>query len=327
MSSLFFSAALAVFLVRIVGGHQPLVDKFLSTRELDPIPECIQELMKSSSPLVADHLDSSVYSRHNSLLILVESNAGRKSWREAIRSSWKTYTELSTGQVALVFAVPCKQLNSDEMRSLKEESATNRDMLLYLSVAPTMAGSGRLVHYLVSIQRVFKYQFILRTQDHFFVRVSKLLNALEKLTDKALYMGYFRGNKSPASEQNWFICPSLVPHADAGGYVISITVVNRILQQFQYLNYYSDDSVSISLWLSSHKDILYEHNTQFNTALSEKNRGCQNNFIITPMTSEIQMTNTHKRLQNDGNLCTEELVLEKTHLYDWSGLPINCCHV
>ena len=321
-----FLSVLTVLSVTVFGQHHPLVDDFLSTRELDPIPDCIQELTKNSSPLVADHLDldSSVYSRHSSLLILVESNADRRSWREAVRSSWKTYIQPSTGQAALVFVVPCKQLNLDEMRSLEEESATNRDMVLFFKVAPTMVGSGRLVHYLISIQRIIRYQFILRTHDHFFVQVPKLLNVLEELTDEALYMGYFRGNKTPDREQNWFLCPTLVPHADAGGYIISVTVVNRIVKQFQYLNYYNDDSVSISLWLSSHKDIHYKHSTQFNTGA---NRGCQNNFIVTPMTSEVHMAATHNRLQNEGNLCMNEFVLEKTYLYDWSALPMNCCKV
>ena len=297
--------------VRIIHSEQRLhqsFDKFTSTRELDPIPECIKVLVNNSSPeapnIMLHHLNGGY---NPSLLILVESTVDKRSWRDAVRNSWKMYTQAthSSQSVKLLFAVPCKQLGSQERHVLTEESVKHRDMALFFEVASTMAGSGRLIHYLMVLRDVVSYRFLLRTYDSYYIQVPALLKELVQFTDKAIYMGYFMHNKSPNNEQNWYLCPTLVPHADSNSYVLSQTVVLRLLKQYEYLSYYNDDSVSVSLWLSSHKDVLFQHNTKFNTVLFGDKQACRNKFILSPMSSEQDMMAVHDNVINHGNLCVQ----------------------
>ena len=312
----------------------PSAEIFTSARELDPIPGCIQELIDSShsSSLLTEsslhHLNTE-HSQHRLLLFLVESTPERWRWRETIRQTWKKYTvnQLHADrQITLVFAVPCKQCSSEDVHTLTQESIKNGDIALFFTVAPATAGSGRLVQYLLFFQQLFGYHFLLRTYDYFYINVPDLLTELTQYKHKHLYMGYFRGSKSPYKEEKWYLCPSLVPHADRGAYILSGTTVSRLIKQYQYLNYYEDDSVSIALWLSPHKDVLFKHEQKFNSGVKGTSRGCRNGFILSPMASEQEMSTTHQRLASGGRLCIEEFDTERTYKYNWSALPTNCCN-
>ena len=77
-----------------------------------------------------------------------------------------------------------------------------------------------------------------------------------------------------------------MPHTDSNSHVLSQTVVLCLLKQYKYLSCYNDDSVSVFFWLSSHKDVLFQHNTRFNTVLFGFKQAYRNKLILSLMSSE-----------------------------------------
>ena len=302
--------------------HHPNPLKFTRVKRHDPLPNCIKELKyrgNNINDFIIYHFifNSDVLE----LLVMVESLPQSFTWRQSIRSTWK----ISQTDVSIVFVIPT--LGANNMDSLIEESKTYKDIILFKLVGTFDLGSGKLIHYLHWCHILYKYHYLLRTHDNFYIRVNAILKKLHVLSgQQELYMGYFRGNRNiNTNDTHWFLCPSLVPHADIGAYILSQELISRFLKQFWYLNYYNSEGASVGLWVSPFKDVTLEHDINFDSGIKGYSRGCRNSFLVTPTINEDDMKERYNRLNSDNSFCQWEFDREKSYQYDWSNLPSQCC--
>ena len=109
-----------------------------------------------------------------------------------------------------------------------------------------------------------------------------------------------------------------MPHTDSNSHVLSQTVVLCLLKQYKYLSCYNDDSVSVFFWLSSHKDVLFQHNTRFNTVLFGFKQAYRNKLILSLMFSEQETIAVPDIVINHGNLCAHINLIYMS--YDYKSL-------
>ncbi len=297
----------------------PNPKRFTRTRKADPIPHSIV-LLKTDTNIDKHVIHRTTTTNHQfDLLVMVESSPHSLPWRRTIRDTWGSI--LST-RVSLIFVIPSEKIgNAPE---LLREMELHEDIILFKHVSAETKPSIRLIHYIYWCTTLYKYKYLLRTSNHFFLRVDGILNSLGSYeSTDFIYMGYFKGNISiPKEDLNWLVCPTLVPHADEGGYLLSKPLIQRFLNQFYHLSYFHSEGGSLALWISPFKHIKLEHRVDFD---SFKSRGCTNTLVTHAESSVDDMKDRFSQLSNGGQLCANEFVKEQSYIYNWSGLPSQCC--
>ena len=291
---------------------------FTSVRGTDPIPSCISVLLNEDNDTIIHHIANK--STVN-LLILVQSSYDRYSWRATIRS---TYKYSLPDNVAIVFVIPIQDVQN--VNDLKHESETHQDTVLYLQVhdSSSCPRSAQLIHFLYWLQSIYSFQFLLRTFDNYYINVHKILEILSSVepTDIHLYIGYFTGNDT-VDDPLWFQCPSYIPHALEGGYIISSSLISRFIKHSQFLSYYNNEGASIGLWLSPFKDVTFVHDVNFDT--DKLSRGCWNAMIINPVVNQQEMNEYYQRHLSGRPHCIKQFETKLSYIYDWTQLPKHCC--
>ena len=146
-----------------------------------------------------------------------------------------------------------------------------------------------------------------------------------------LYWGYFEGNrfskerwKGKHDEPDWFLCSKFIRFAHSGGYVISQSLVQRLVGAADYLHLYQNEDIALATWVAPFGDVMWKHDVRFDTDPGQS-RGCQNSFLIFPINSHGDMLHRHQRLAENNHVCRREHFLLQSHSYDFSVLPSYCC--
>lgn len=301
---------------------------YCSIRQHDSIPTCVTTLTqatdKNHNLYISHHLVTHDHPKEYTLLILIESSQKRTLWRTAIRQTWK---HTLPKDIILLFVIPGASNNPTQVVL---ESKMNEDMIFFHKIHPKSPSSGRLMHYLYWLNKLYNFTYLLRTYDNYYIKVKDLMEILASFkSTKHLYLGYFRGNTTvtTATDTTWFLCPSYTPHAEGGAYVLSSSLIHRFLKHSQFLNYYNNEGGSIGLWLSPFKDVTFQHDFNFNSGLQGHTRGCRNTYVTSPMESEQEIRDRHLLLtsSNGRQFCQTEYETERSYFYDWSQLPSQCC--
>jgi galactosylxylosylprotein 3-beta-galactosyltransferase len=296
---------------------------YTTSRPPDHLPLSITSLSldngTTDSRFIMHHVIIPNHLRASTLLILVQSLSDHIKWRSAIRQSWKETNNITI----VVFAVPVKGLGG--IKDLVQESQAHKDMILYLQVEPGAPKSAQFIHYTYWITRLYTFKYLLRTHDNYYVRVRNVLDKLAPFASSSLnvYMGYFRGNVT-VKDPKWFLCSLYTPHADEGAYIMSNTLISRLLKQLNYLSYYDHEGSSIGLWLSIYKDVSYIHSVDFNVGISS--RGCWNSLVVGLITNQQDMNMFHERCTAGQLFCQREYEIEQSYKYNWSKQPSQCCY-
>ena len=299
----------------------PNPKRYTRIRQLDPIPKLIEEL-KQNGVGMNKHIHQNHLHQPNevTLLVMVESLPSSRSWRQTIRDTWGS--AMPSGSF-FVFVVPFYEAKEEE--SLLEESEQFTDIVLFKLTHQSTTSSVKIMQYLFWCDKLFTYKYLLRTTDKYFLMIDILLRSLGPLQpyDK-IYMGYFKGNVNVSSEDTaWFVCPTLVPHADEGMYLLSRPLIKKFLKHFWALSYFQSEGASVGLWASPFKNIKLLHRVDFDT---KKSRGCSNSLVGMQELSEESMRTRYARVLGGGDFCSEEFELVKSYKYDWSTIPSRCCH-
>lgn len=297
-------------------GFHPNPKRFTRIRQTDPIPYSLEQL--KNDPYRDKHvIHKPPANSRVDLLIMVESSPSSESWRKVVRATWGSSIPQ---HVRIVFVIP---IADDDSQNVLEEIEAHQDIILFKLISSSTIASVRLMHYIFWCNALYDYSHLLRTNDKYFIRVSKMFHVLASFrTTDLVYMGYFRGDVSVNEEVSWFVCPSLVPHADEGAYLLSRALTNRFVSQFYYLSYFHSEGASVGLWTSPFNDVQLVHRIDFDSLQS---RGCLNTLLTMSETSVEEMRERFDRLINRKQFCTKEFVMEKSYEYDWSKLPSQCC--
>lgn len=164
------------------------------------------------------------------------------------------------------------------------------------------------------------------------MRLPEIVNELQH-TDLTshIYWGYFEGNR-PAkkrwsgkrAEPDWFLCNKFIRFAHSGGYIISQSLVHRLLMAADYLQLYQNEDIGLATWLAPFGDVTWKHDVRFDTDLGQS-RGCLNSFLIFPANSCMDMMRRYERLTENGRVCRKEHSLVTPHSFDFFVLPSQCC--
>lgn len=184
------------------------------------------------------------------VLILTTKNALDR--RDAIRNTWLNLAVASRFQVIHKFVIGTQDLDSSEVDKLDVENRENKDILFLNDLKDSYQNlTLKVLKSFKWINENIDCKFILKVDDDSFVRLGKLLEAVEQKEKYGrIYWGFFRGDanvkqRGPWAEPNWVLCDKYLPYANGGGYVLSQDLVNYISVQSSMLQYFNSEDVSI----------------------------------------------------------------------------------
>ncbi len=287
--------------------------------KIKTIDYCINKTSEIPSPL--------------SLLILVYSKPDGQAKRDAIRQTWMkdAHSTLLRNKILVRFTIPGRDLSSTQRRYLDEESAKYKDVVVLTDSNSSPESELLLFEWIWATQK-HKFHYLMKTRDNMYIRIDKLNEeVLQNLISKNLnsYLGYFEGNKDPKAndrlpEPDWFLCDHFIRYAHSGGYILSRTLIERLLSQASFLHPYNNEDIALGTWLSPFKDIDFGHNVYFDTEIG-KPRGCNNNLIVFQPADNEDMSAVDKRLKKSGNCCNKEFSDINPYDYNFFVLPSKCC--
>lgn len=304
-----------------------------SVYEVKPVPRKLLQVLKNPGSLqVIYHVNSSTCVDaecvHDTepivLLVLVESLPTSHDSRMAIRHSWMQYSS----NVSVRFVVPGKGLPEKTLKQLTEESATFKDLVVFLD-AKELPQSVKLLYEFAWAEQAINYLYLMKTSEQFYVRTKELVEELKKMQSNTMvYWGYFEGRRRPTDkgkhpEPDWFLCDTFIRYAHVGGYIVSRPVVKRLLSVAKYLQLYNNEDVAVGTWLSPYKDINWKHDVLFDTEIGTS-RGCRNSFIVFPTNGSWDMASRHQWLTETGRHCLGPETASG-YQYNFNELPAKCC--
>ncbi len=268
-----------------------------------------------------------------SLLILVYSKPDGIVKRNAIRETWMkdAHDTLSQNKILVRFTIPGLGLSSALKKSLDEESAKYKDVVVLTDSSSKPESELLLFEWIWATQK-YKFKYIMKTRDNMYIRVDELnKRVLQDVIARKLnsFLGYFEGNKDPKTndrlpEPDWFLCDHFIRYAHSGGYILSRMLVERLLSQANFLHPYNNEDVALGTWFSPFKDIDFGHNVYFDTEIG-KPRGCNNKLIVFQPSDNEEMYAVAKRLKTGGNCCSDEFSNIRPYHYNFFVLPSKCC--
>lgn len=172
------------------------------------------------------------------LIVLVITAPGNSERRDTIRKTW--LSEKPVSEVKCLFSIGLKNINQDEIDTLKSENKKHNDLLLLPKQLDTyMTITKKVLQSLVHIYENYEFDFLLKVDDDSFVVIDQILKELfrwqNKGTKAELYWGYFDGRARVQKggrwrETDWFLCDHYLPYALGGGYVLSFNLVKFIAE-------------------------------------------------------------------------------------------------
>lgn len=305
------------------------VTSLTSTRDVKPVSEELMKVLETpNSPIeTVSHITKT--SDKLSLLVIVRSLPDSRNYRKSIRETWMTQADKDN--VRVLFSIPAKGASPEELASLKEESQTHNDMVVFLE-SKAVPESDLLLFEWVWATRTFTFDYLLKVRDVMYVRLPQLMSdTIKRLKEKNsnTYLGYFEGNRNPKEsgkldEPDWFLCDRFIRYAHSGGYILSEKLVKRLLRQAKFLHPYNNEDVALGTWLSPFNDIDWSHEIRFDTETG-KARGCKNDNLIFQTENHADMVVKHHKLIQNGGHCAREHEFVKRYTYNFDTLPSQCC--
>nr|CAG4637216.1 EOG090X0A8N [Ceriodaphnia reticulata]SVE73090.1 EOG090X0A8N [Ceriodaphnia reticulata] len=288
---------------------------FSKTKNAEPVPP--DEV--PSQKLVASTQNSSF------LIVLIMSDPTKAATRRVIRETWLS---VHNNKVRHFFVVGSKGLTEEVRQGVINENSVHHDLLILDSISESYTSlTGKVLTGIQWLHSNYEFNFLLKCDDDSFVRISPLLEELQKQPQKLLYWGFFKGGstvfqKGKWKENGWFLCDTYLPYALGGGYILSSDLVEFLAKCAPLLQHYKSEDVSVGVWLSPLK-IHRVHDVRFDTEF--KSRGCYNDYLITHKQGAIDMRTKHTNLIKTGNLCPSELRVRYSYNYNWTVPPSKCC--
>lgn len=264
------------------------------------------------------------------LLVIVPSQPLGFGLRNAIRNTWLKNATSTEVAVTSKFVVGLKNLSLNILDLLDKEQRNYQDLLLLEDLQDTY--KNLTLKLKMTLQWVNKsiptFDYIVKVDDDSFVRLDKLAKAIRGMDcNKRLYWGYFLGHALPVrtgqwKEVKWRVCSHYLPYALGGGYVLSKQVVDILLRYSHRLKMYCNEDVAIGSWLAPY-DITRTHDLRFD--VEAKSHGCSSNHIISHKQETADFYQKHTNLNRHNKLCSEEVELVPSYVYNWTTLPRECC--
>ena len=186
------------------------------------------------------------------LFIAVLSSPNGRDRRDAIRNTWLSdATELET-EVVHKFVIGSADLSPEIIRNLRDEATKHNDLLIFEDFKDSY------FHLTSKVLRTFRWindnvetSFIFKADDDTFARLDQLVVELKSTSSvNRLYWGFFRGDANVKhagqwAEKKWILCDHYLPFAQGGGYLLSADLVQFIASNYELLQLYNSEDVSV----------------------------------------------------------------------------------
>lgn len=263
-----------------------------------------------------------------------------KNYQKWLPNSKKANIKEPNLKIKTLFVVGMKGLDESVAKRIRAESKVYNDLLLLDNLQDSYKNlTYKLLLALNKLNVVTpNFKYLLKCDDDTYVKLDYLaldliqydrkLKEAKLKDDLGLYWGFFNGRATVQKsgqwkEMNYDLCDKYLPYALGGGYVISKNLVEYLSSQYNVLNRYDSEDISVGTWLAPFRHIHRRHDPRFDTTYIP--RKCKDYHIV-----------LHKRTANDmkeianGNLCFNEISYESKrppaeYFYDWSQSPSKCC--
>ena len=267
-----------------------------------------------------------------------------KNYQKWLPNSKKANLKEPNLKIKTLFVVGIKGLDENVVKRIRAESKVYNDLLLLENLQDSYKNlTYKLLLALNKLNVVTpNFKYLLKCDDDSYVKLDYLALDLiqydkklkderqkdESVKDIGLYWGFFNGRASIQKsgqwkEVNYDLCDRYLPYALGGGYVISKNLVEYLASQYNVLNRYDSEDISVGTWLAPFRHIHRKHDPRFDTTYIP--RKCQDYHLV-----------LHKRTANDmkeiakGNLCFSEVSYDSKrqpaeYFYNWFQIPSKCC--
>ncbi|XP_036321928.1 beta-1,3-galactosyltransferase 6 [Rhagoletis pomonella] len=245
------------------------------------------------------------------------------------------------------FAVGTEGMPAGLRAELDREQKLYGDMLLLPRLQDNFENlTEKMLHSIEALTNHYEFSYLLKTDDDTYVKLNILLNELvsydRKLVRKttkyngqplpALYWGYFQGRSNVKTKGKWRdinyrLSTHYITYAMGGGYVISRKICEHIATNAQILSPYTNEDVSVGLWVAPLRFVYRRHDPRFDTQY--KPRKCRRYHIVLHKLNEEEMQQI-----DDGSVCIrggkaiddkDQSNIIKPYFYDWLSPADKCC--
>lgn len=238
-----------------------------------------------------------------------------------------------------VFSIGTLDLSSSALAELEKEQKQNNDLLLLNRHHDTYKNlTAKLMQSLYVLRRHYEFSYVLKVDDDTYVKLDSLVNTLvsydRKLLRKRseyrdhvlpqLYWGYFNGRstiktKGQWKESSYYLSKNYLPYALGGGYVLSRSLCDYIVNNSQLLSHYGSEDVSVGTWLAPLRHVYRWHDPRFDTSYAP--RKCRSYHMVLHKRNGQMMRDIH-----DGELCSGiGSSILSDYYYDWTRTADKCC--
>ena len=231
--------------------------------------------------------------------------------------------------VVTKFIIGTEGLPLSHMEGLVSEQSVYSDLVFLPDLTDSYSNLTRkLLGGFVWVHRSIEFSNLLKADDDTFLMLDTIVSELQARDSKrSLYWGFFDGRATPKrrgkwTEGDWFLCDHYLPYALGGGYVLSGDLVQRMVVNAEALQHYSNEDVSVGVWLSAF-NTERRHDVRFNTEYVS--RGCRNEYIVSHKQSTEDMYAKHNSLRTHGVQCITETQTRPSYEYNWNEIPSKCC--
>ena len=235
-----------------------------------------------------------------SLLIVVITAPPNTARRSVIRQTW---TLNLPKNAKVFFAVGMKFLNSENKTALDDENKLNQDLIMLPHLEDKYdLLTDKVVEFMKWIGETSVFDYLLKVDDDTFVRVDKLVNALQLKPRDKLYWGFFNNGSEIVKEGKWaepepYICDKYVSYALGGGYVLSKDLVTYIVDNSDKFKKFVNEDVSVGTWLAPLTLNVY-HDERF-----RMKGACREDQIVFHESSIEDMHNFNKSIELKNSFC------------------------
>lgn len=188
------------------------------------------------------------------LFIMILTSPKGTERRDAIRSTW--LKNVKSNYIAK-FIIGGKSLTESERNLLESENETYKDIVIIPHLKDGYYElSNKVLQGFRWIDQNIDSSYVMKADDDSFVRIDVLVPELQDLSKSTsnLYWGFFRGNanvkrRGKWAESKWVLCDHYLPYANGGGYVLSANLVNFIARNWDMLELYNSEDVSVGMYM------------------------------------------------------------------------------
>ena len=231
------------------------------------------------------------------------------------------------------FVLGVEDITEEDRDKIKEEVKLHNDIIYFDDVKNSYFSlTNRTIRVFQHItEQLYTFAYVLKCDDDTFVDVKSIATELHSRKSQGrLYWGEIVvglvQTEGKWQETQWSTCETYYPYAYGGGYILSVDLVQLVVENEPYLKRYKSEDVSIASWISAY-NIERKHDTRFTTG--GKPRGCKRVYLMVHKVAIENVNRHYTSLFQNSSICgsNNSWYGFSGYLYNWTAFPPSkeCC--